>query len=138
MVREEEGDRRRRTAFVITEEGKKHLAATWRNYLADATADNETILRAVTLALIKGDETEKNAGLGLLSDAAAFRRLHGRKLKAIAEQLRGEKLSSVTMHRWMRAECEADTVLGEAAALSTILDVVRSRIGSADAGSRPA
>lgn len=117
----EGGERGRRTAYRITDEGRIALHRGWREYVWSGRSDPEEILRFVTLADLLGEDWQSEDCPSRLRDIAGERRARASSLLTTA---RFKKKSALSRYRLWRAISEAGKMQGESRALDEIADML--------------
>lgn len=117
----EGGERARRTAYRITDDGRTALHQGWREYVWSGRSDPEEILRFITLAELLGEDWRSEHCPSRLRDIAGERRA---RASALLTTAKFKKKSVLSRYRLWRAISEAGKMQGESRALDEIADML--------------
>ena len=117
----EGGERARRTAYRITDEGRTALHRGWREYVWSGRSDPEEIMRFITLADLLGADWQSEDCRSRLRDIAGERPA---RASALLTTARRQRKSVLSRYRLWRALSEAGKIQGESQALDDIANML--------------
>ena len=114
---------RQRRNMTVTGRGIEFLNDTWKQCLSDYP-DNESVLRAVCVALLMG---EASYAADYLHGQSLMRESAGKEKSMDADRLGSGRLDPLSTYSWMRALTEAQRREGESSAFAKLSRTLKEK-----------